>query len=790
MHFATLIFSGWNWLWFAVATTALGLLLLFWSYRSTPAGPIRWLCLCLKTLGLAALVFCLLEPLWSGQRARPGGNLFAIVADNSQGLQIRDRGETRTRGAVLRDLLNPQTLPWQGLLEENFEVRRYFFDSRLQTTKDFSELQFEGRASAIGSTLRTLAERYHGRPLAGVLLLTDGNATDLRGVPELAGVPPIYPVVIGKSDLIKDIAVQQARVSQTAFEDAPVSIQADVTAAGYNGESIVAQLLDRSDKKIMEQTLGARKDNDTLAFRFQLRPEAAGLSFYRIRVRAKSEAQSPDAAQKSEEATLANNSRVLAVDRGRGPYRILYVTGRPNWEFKFLNRAVQEDEQLQLVGLIRVAKREPKFNFLGRAGETSNPLFRGFGNQTPEEVERYDQPVLVRLNARDEFELRGGFPRTPEDLYAYHAVIVDDLEAEFFTPDQAALLQKFVSERGGGFLMLGGMECFQEGHYQRTPIGDMLPVYLDRVEETRPPDGLHLNLTRDGWLQSWARLRDNEADEKSRLQSMAPFQVLNRVREVKPGASVIATVTDGGGKSYPALVVQRFGRGRSAALTLGDVWHWGLHDADAHRDMDKAWRQLMRWLVTDVPKRVDLAAEPQSADANGTVTLEVRVRDAKFQPLDNAGVSVEVEPVMTETGAGATTNSIRLQAEPSAKEPGLYEASYVPRSTGGYKATAYVTNSVGAEVGRSEAGWSTDLAAEEFRSLTPNIALLEALAQKTGGEIISANKLDEFARQLPHRHAPVMESWSFPLWHTPAMFGFALACFVSEWGLRRWKGMP
>src|SRR5256885_11023024 len=40
----------------------------------------------------------------------------------------------------------------------------------------------------------------------------------------------------------------------------------------------------------------------------------------------------------------SNNSTVLAVDRGHGPYRILYVAGRPNWEFKFLNRAAQEDE--------------------------------------------------------------------------------------------------------------------------------------------------------------------------------------------------------------------------------------------------------------------------------------------------------------------------------------------------------------------------------------------------------------------------------------------------------------
>src|SRR5262249_49880168 len=147
-----------------------------------------------------------------------------------------------------------------------------------------------------------------------------------------------------------------------------------------------------------------------------------------------------------------------------------------------------------------------------------------------------------------------------------------DLEAEFFTPDQAVLVQKFVSERGGGLLMLGGMECFQQGHYERTPIGDMLPVYLDRSEQTESPGPLKLDLTREGYLQSWARLRDNEADERSRLQTMAPFQVLNKVREVKPGASIIARVTDAKGGTYPALVVQRFGRGRTAALTVGDIW--------------------------------------------------------------------------------------------------------------------------------------------------------------------------------------------------------------------------
>lgn len=836
MLLATLFLSGRDWFIPVAGLLGVSLLVLFWAYRRAAADRrVRVLCVLLKSLGFVALAACLLEPLWSGQRARPGANLFFLLADNSQGMQIKDRGQARSRGEFLHSLLSGDNLPWQNTLEENFQLRRYLFDSRLQSTRDFSELLFDGRASSLGAALRTLADRYRGQPCAGVLLLSDGNATDIGGaLPDLSGLPPIYPVVIGSGQPIKDVAVNSVTVSQTAFEDAPVSIQADVVTAGYAGYSIVAQLLELeqssglartnqpgntnkaqpgtslgrlpTERMVAEQISKAGRDGEAIPFRFQIRPERTGLLFYRLRVSARQEQEQFAKPERSTEATLANNSRTLVVDRGAGPYRVLYVGGRPNWEYKFLNRALAEDGQVQLVGLIRVARREPKFEFRGRAGESSNPLFRGFSNQSKEEIERYDQPVLVRLNTRDELELRGGFPKTPEELYGYHAVILDDLEAEFFTPDQMTLLQKFVSERGGGFLMLGGQESFQRGKYHRTPIGDMLPVYLDQVAEAKPPADLRLSLTREGWLQPWARLRNNEAEEKERLSAMPPFQVLNRVRGIKPGASVIAAVTDARSENYPAVVVQRFGNGRTAALTIGDLWRWGLQQDN--KDIAKAWRQLTRWLVADVPKRIDLQAEQKTGEANQPVHLKVRARDQKFQPLDNASVTLIVRSlgqpsrVVAQDGVFRTAGTpesrdkqstaldagIRITAEP-ADEPGLYQATYIPRETGGYRAEAVVNNAEGMQVGTAEAGWTSDPAAEEFRSLKPNRALLDSIAKRTGGEIIDSTKLEEFARSLPKRKAPITESWSLPLWHRSSVFLFALTCFIAEWGLRRWKGL-
>ncbi len=789
MTLASLIFSGRDWLLPVLVLAGLGLAALVWGYTRAAADKgLRVTCALLKVLGFVALALCLLEPFWTGQRVKPGANLLAVVADNSQGMQIHDRGNAQSRGEFLRDALAGKGADWLAKLRENFEVRGYVFDSRLQPSTDFTELNFDGRASAIGSALTTLKERLGNRPIAGIVLLTDGNATDIAGeLPDLKGLPPIYPVVIGREDADRDIALVNVGVTQTSFEDAPVTIQAEATASGYAGADVKAELLDRAGKVIEQQTVRVKGSSETMTFRFQFKPEQKGVSFYRVRVGAQGEGGQFADAKASAEATLANNTRVLAVDRGRGPFRILYASGRPNWEFKFLNRALAEDDQVELLGLIRIAKREPKFAFRGRAGESSNPLFRGFGNQSKDEIERYDQPVLVRLNTKDAEELSKGFPATAEELFAYHAIIVDDLEAEFFTLDQKSLLQKFVSERGGGFLMLGGAETFHEGGYLRTPIGDMLPVYLDRTPDETARENLRLGLTREGWLQSWARLRPTEGEEKARLEAMPGFALLNEVRDLKPGASSIATVTDAAGRVHPAVATQRFGHGRTAVVTVGDVWRWGLREPEMHADMDKAWRQLTRWLVADVPNKVELTAQPKKGDANQAIELRVRVRDPKFQPLDNATVMLNVQPVL---GGVSNAPAIRLPAEPSTTEPGLYTATFVPRETGGYHVEATATNSVGAEAGRAVAGWTTDLAAEEFRSLKPNRALLETIAKQTGGEVVDMGALGSFASRLPSLKAPVTEAWTMPLWHQPVVFAFALLCFIAEWGLRRRRGLP
>uniref|UniRef100_A0A7C4QVJ6 Putative glutamine amidotransferase domain-containing protein n=1 Tax=Schlesneria paludicola TaxID=360056 RepID=A0A7C4QVJ6_9PLAN len=781
MVLAALLFAQPAWLAPVALLAFLAAVLLFWQYRRLGRESAGWVLVGVaKWLALVLLAMCLAEPLWSSQRARPGANLFLLVADNSQSLTLTDADETTPRGVALKKLLTNTSAAWHVRLEQDFEVRRYQFDGAVQFVTDFQRLDFRGDRSELGGVLRSLRQRLKDRPVAGMLLFTDGNATDDIRPEDWAGLPPVYPVPIGRGDRQRDLAVSNVAVTTTAFEDAPVTLQVELSHLGLAGQTVVLRVADEAGKTLKDERLTLEDAEVAAVTRFQLRPTAPGVTFYRVHAALEENA----AAAAVPEATLENNTRLVVVDRGAGPYRLLYVSGRPNWEFKFFRRALQTDDQLSLTGLLRIAKKEAKFDFRGREGETANPLFRGF-DRVDEDTERHDQPVLVRIDPHTPDELRDGFPKTAEQLYRYHAVILDDLEAEFFTAEQLSLLERFVSERGGGLLVLGGQESFRQGNYHKPPLSRLLPVYLDAVQTAPPAAGYRLALTREGWLQPWARLRSTEAEELLRLRQVPGLLAHNTVSGVKPGASVIAEVVDPQGRKQPALVYHRFGQGRCAALLVGDLWRWQLGQTDELREKDdlgKAWRQLLRWLIVDVPSRVELHADVQHGASSPVVKLTARVRDAEFHPQDNAGVALKVLP--------PEAPALVLPAEASLDEPGVYTAVVANRPAGAWRATVDVTDAEGNPLGQAATGWSADPAAHEFRRVAPDRELLARLAKDTGGKMVELADLEAFTATLSSRSAPIEETATTPLWHHPLIWLAILAGLCSEWAYRRSRGLP
>ena len=800
---ASLVIGDRSWIVPAALIAVLGLTWIFWQnrqrLRAGSAGP--WL----RSAAWLLLAICLLNPLWSGQRPRSGANVIAVVSDISRSHLVSASAGGSTRAEEFQQVLKAgeSTTPpgWLKRLEQDFELRRYTVAERLLQVDRLDAVEFQGTASSLNSALKSLQQRYEGQPLAGVLLLTDGNATDAAIDPQLLKtMPPIYPVVPATETTLPDVGVGTWSVTQTAFDDAPVTIQVLPQVSGFAQGQIAVSLCDATGVLLERQTMAP---TDTVPLRFRHRPTQGGTVFYQLRV-ALVDSQGAEVA---EEATLVNNVQLIAVERGTAARRILYVSGRPNWDFKFLRRAVESDPLLEIVALIRIARKEAKFDFRGRDGESSNSLFRGFDKADPETVEEYDEPVLVRLNTKSDEELRSGFPQQAEELFQYDGLVVDDLEADFFTADQMTLIYDFVSRRGGGLLMMGGQESLSQGDFARTPVGELLPVDVGRRMQF-PEAGVRLRLTRDGWLQPWIRLRPDESGEEQRLGEMPEFLTINPAGYVRPGAVVMAEVEDSAGVQWPALVVQRFGRGRTGALCIGDLWRWRLSEGlkslqqpevptataaesvstekagDDLSDHARACRQMMRWLVADVPRRLEVGATEDTESGSSGMKLTAVVRGSDFEVSENADVRFSV--------TAPDGQVFELTGVPSDTESGTFEATLVAAQEGGWQMSvkAVVSDDAKAEPLTAVAGWASQPNQKEMQSVRINRSGLEDLATQTGGRVLELDEIEDLVSALPQSQAPLTEFWSWPVWHSWWVFLIIVGCLTADWTMRRRGGLP
>lgn len=747
-----------------LGAVAIGLFLSYRRRTSMPVG-IRWLACGLKWVGFALVVLFLLQPERVETFSRPGSNQWAILMDNSASMTLKDQHEALSRGDRLTAIMRPDPTGWRAKLSEVFAVERFSFDVRTRGEPDEGELAFDGGGSDLARALCSVRDRYQGRPLAGILVITDGNPTDRAALDQIGNLPPVFPLVIAPEERLIDLSVATATASTNLFEDAPVMVDATLDARGMAGTTAVVTIHRQDGTMLEEKRQPVTADDEIWTVRFQVRPEAAGTAFFEVRAAMAEPGE-------REEATLENNRRLVAANRESGRYRVLYLGGRPNYEHKFLQRALEEDTEIQMTSLLRVARREPKFDYRSRAGERSNPLYRGFDQQ--EEVERFDEAVLIPIDA-DPGELQEGFPKTPEGLFPFDCVILDDIEAGFFDREQQRLLQRFVNERGGSLIMLGGMESLDAGGWADTPVGDMLPVYLDPPTPSDGPVAGRYQLTRDGRLEPWARLRADENAEERRIDGMPEFQNIHRLGGIRPGAMEIATF-EGADGSSPALAVRRFGRGRTAALAVTDFWRWGMKDAEARQDLEKSWRQMLRWLLADVPLPLSITAESEGSRSR-RITTELLGED--FRPDESGRTRVSV------TRPDGTRAQIALRPHPT--KAGVLQALHTAALPGAYLAEASSRATDDRPALSARTGWVVNALQDEFQASGPDMEAMAGLASSTGGRVLKPDGLDGFIAALKDIPMPVTETRSQPLWHSPIFLLAALACFIGEWALRRWK---
>jgi uncharacterized membrane protein len=700
----------------------------------------RLVLLGLRVVAVLLLVFCLAGPALRLSTVVPQENALGILVDDSRSMRIADQ-DGQTRGAVAADAFANDS-PVMRALRERFRVRLFRFSDTFGRADSAGALTFEGRRTDLGAALSAARRELGTSPLAGLVVVTDGANNAGSGLDEpllalAADRVPVHVVAMGSETLEPDIELSRVAAPRTVLQGAAVAVELSVRAPGYGGRTIPLQVEDEG--RIVSQTdIQLPRGGDVATVRAHFVANESGPRHVRFSI----------PVQDGELLSENNAVQELLVVQRRVE-RILYFEGEPRWEVKFLRSAVADDDRLDVVTLLRTAK------------------------------DKY-----LRLGVTDSTELLAGFPRTRAELFRYRGLILGSIEASFFTHDQLQMLSEFVSVRGGGLLALGGRHSFAEGGWGETPLAYVLPVVLDSLPPTDTSHFFQLvaaKLTPQGKEHPVLQLRPTPEASAARWDSLPEPSILNPIREAKPGASVLLT-GEGQGGPYIVLATQRYGSGRSMAFTVQDDWVWQMHADIPLEDQthETLWRQLLRYLVSDVPQPLTVTTSADRVEPGRPVTVTAEVADSGYVRLNGADVRATiVDPAGVEQ---------ELPLRWTVRHDGEYEASWTPTMPGLYEVRASAAQG-GKHVGEASTYFEAGDVGAEYFGAARQTGTLQRLAEETGGRYYTPSTLRTLPEDVSFTESGATVIEYRDLWDMPIVLLLLIVVLGAEWTLRRRRGL-
>ena len=761
------------WAWLMVALGAV--VIAVWSYRRLQ-GAAKPLSRALRTtlVVLRAAAILLLALLVSGpsvrfERTRVEPDRLVVLVDRSRSLTIADApgGGTREeqlartlRGAegVLAEIAGARaagTAPADGRAGGDAATGKELdvvgfsggaFSLPAQGVRIADALGApEGERTDLDAALRQAIVRSAGKPLSGVLLLSDGRSTvpvspDTLRLLERDSVR-VYPVALGSSERVGDAAIVATAQPARAFvrDRVPVEVRIDRGAlVDASGDGLAVRLVDaetgaelaRKDVPAGEDLAGGAPGSaGEQVVVLDASSDAAGARKWRVEL-----------VGARADLVRENDVRDLSVEFIDRPLRVLYVEGTSRWEYRYFKNLLTREKDVESSIMLLSADRD----------------FAQEGNMP-----------IARL------------PRTKEEFAKYDLFVFGDVPSGFFSPDQLAIIRSEVSERGAGLLWIAG-ERSTPSSWEATPLADLFPFRPPLALEPRVGASvirptsvaerlgvLRLSDDGDGWPDvltsaelQWPRLRYVQGVPRSRL---------------KPTAEVLAEAEGiGAAASEPSAAVtrMRFGAGEVVFVATDEIWRWRYGQGE--RYPERFWIPLVRLLARESlvkgDERATLAVEPARVAPGESVVVTLRFADE--ESAEQSAASLPVEIVAAD---GTPVGRVEL-----VREGGSATATLPVEKVGAFRAVASDP-----AFGRASAAFEVVRRDDELRRGDTDHEALAEIARRTGGQMLDASSLADLARILPRRARETDESVLRALWDTPAALALLLTLLGLEWIGRR-----
>ncbi len=688
----------------------------------------------LRAVALLLLVTAVLRPVRVLPPSAARDRIVPVLVDVSRSMRVADaQGPARMQRAraAAGDIVTA--------LESSVRTEVWAFgDGVMRASLD--DMQASAGRSDLSGALRAVADHYRGRPLGGIVVVSDGGDTSAAEVP--ADLPvPVFTVGVGEPKITRDREIVALSAGEPRLADSTVDVHVSAVSTGFGTQPLELTLT--ANGRPVDVRRVPVTDGGPVSAVFTVSPDPAVPTVYRVEV--------PVAPG---EIASENNTRSVLVEPPGRPRRLLLVEGAPGYEHTFLKRALARDSSLDVDSVIR-------------KGQTDD-----------------GQPTFfVQAAASRAAALAAGYPRTRADLFVYDAVLFGNVEASFFTREQLDATADFVSARGGGLLVLGGRSFEREG-LAGSPLDEVLPVDMaDRRSAVSRVAGdlaatSAVQLTGDGSSHPATRIGAS-ADEARRLWAALPaLASVAMVGGPRAGAQVLAT-TGNAADARPLVAVQRYGQGRAMVFAGEASWRWRMLRPAADTTYETIWRQMSRWLARGALEPVSVVAlgNPSPGTAE---SVSVLVRDRDFVPVDDA----EVQLVVTAPGGDDT----RVTATLADAADGRYDAPVRFADAGVYRLAVDARR--GAErLGAGERIVLAGGADPEMADPRLNEAVLQRLAAQTGGLYVRPAEVGRIGPRLQTTAAVDGPPELRDLWHGAWSLVAVIGVLAAEWTLRRRVGL-
>jgi hypothetical protein len=652
-----------------------------------------------------------------------------------------------------------------GQLADGRELSLMHFDSKAEPVESWTGLANvppKGPQTAIGNALKEALAAHRSQPMAGVLLVTDGQSNggeDARKIAEQAGKQgaPVNILAMGTQQGPSNARLTELEASPVVFVRDPIKLAAVIDSEGLRGQSATVRLEQRKDggdwTEVTQTPIVLAEDGAAQRAEFDFTPDATGQYDFRATV-----------GDVTNELTDADNSATQSVKVVRQRIRVLLVAGYASPEVQFLRNALLRDQQIE---------------------------FSSWLQASTDDYEQVGYKPLRRL------------PATQAELNHYDVLILFDPQVRDLGPSWSEMLTKFVGDAGGGLIYVSGElntpHLFATNSADTTaPENDwtrMLPVvsepglYQSAADvKLSARETWNLELTADGADDPIFQFSPDPSKNRDILSSLPGMYWYFAVTRAKPGATVLAQHGDqrmhNAFGRHVLMATQRYGPGRTVFIGFDSTYRWRyLHE----EYFDGFWARMVdrvgRSKVLGGRYPFTLSTERSVYRVGDRITVRVQMIPGQEDSTLVSQLHGEAEV------AGQEPVALEFEAQP--EHPDVLQASFKAEKAGSYLARVLPTASADGEtaVRAATLPFKIEPPEQEFDNPRLNRALLDDLARASGGRVFTLADVDQMPDAFRVKQVDRLLQYRQELWDSPLLALMIVGLLTAEWVWRKMRRM-